>query len=398
VPRAFSEGQKENDIRAAIELRVDGNNATFTFGTSAVEVRTLDGTLVTFTAFNGPTVDPSLFDASSPDEVVVAKELADKINSRSELLQTVQVRNDIDDQTLVFISRVVGEEGNGIRVSHNDTTNFTLFGPKTGEQTLDAVFTSCFLAGGRNIPVNAGSGTNKIDLAGMTERFPMGILVRDQDFLSENPLGGSASAVQTTLGGIRPSQKLLPLTDGGDEEYTPFTGGPGELVAMGDGGILQYTAFDENTNPGGSKRYRIFRGGGSVFVLGGKTPGGPVDWVSSGLEPAQSPVLKGAVLNCKALLVRNFVEDAFSTDDVTTEGDEIQMIVLTAAVLGDGNTVQEGVDLDGIISPTGYGEGLTASDRYRLNGHPMYTGRVRVTADPQTTPMAPYSPDFENES
>lgn len=397
LPRAFTEGQKESASRAMLELRVDGNNATFNFGVSAVEVRKLDGTLVTFTAFNGVTAQPDEFDASSPDEVVVAKELADKINARTELLDTVFARNDIDDQTITFISRVVGDEGNGIRVSINDTENFTLFGPKTGEQTLDAVFTTCFLAGGVDLKVNGGSGTSKLDLTGMTERFPLGILIRDQDFLGENPLGGSASAVQTTLGGIRPSQKLLPLTMGGGDEFTPFTGGPGELVGMGDGGILQYTAFDADTNPGGSKRYRIFRGGGSIFVLSGNNPGGPIDWISSGLEPAQEPVLKGGLLNCKALLVRNFIEEAFSTDDVTTEGDEIQMIVMTSGVFGNGTTVQDGVELDGIISPTGYGEGLTSSDRYRIMGKPMYQGRTRVTPDPETIPLAPFAPEFRDE-
>lgn len=396
LTRTFSEGQKENKDRAALDLRIDGNNATFVFGTSAVEIRKLDGTLVTFTAFNGVTVDPAQFDASSPDEVVIAKELTAKINARTELLDTVYARNDIDDQVLRLSARPVGSEGNGIRVSINDTTNFTLLVPKSGVETLDATITTAYMAGGDDLPVNAGSGTTKLDLTGMTERMPLGILVRDQDFLGENPLQDLASAVQMTLGGIRPNQQLLPLTESGGEEFTTFTGGPGELTGMGDGSILQYTAFDADTNPGGSKRYRIFRGGGSVFVLSGRNPGGPLDWTSSGLEPPLEPVLKGGVLVAKAVLVRNFFEQAFSTDDTTTEGDEIQMLLLTQAHLGDGATTTEGVELDGIISPTGYGEGVTSSDRYRLNGHPMFTGRIRVTPDPQTTPLAPFTEEFDD--
>jgi len=389
LPRAFSEGQKENVSRARLDLRIDGNNATFNFGTSHVEIRKLDGSLILFTAFNGVTVQPDEFDASSPDEVVIAKELTAKINARTELLDTLVAQNDRDSQVIHLIARPVGEEGNGIRVSINDTTNFTLLVPTTGEETVDAVITSDFMSGGMDLRMNAGNGGTKLDLSGMIERFPLGILARDQDFIGENPLGDTASAVQTTLGGIRPNQQLLPLTESGGEEFTPFTGGPGELAGQGDGGILQYEAYTDTT-PGGSRKYRIFRGGGSVFVLSGKNPGGPIDWVSGDLAGALQPVLKGGLLACKALLVRNFEEVAFATEDQTTTGDEIQMVVLTHGILGDGNVTQEGVEIDGIISPTGYGEGLTASDRYRLSGKPMYTGRVRVTPDPATIPLAVY--------
>ena len=107
-------------------------------------------------------------------------------------------------------------------------------------------------------------------------------------------------------------------------------------------------------------------------------PGGPIDWVSGTLAPSLNPILKGGLLACKALLVRNFNEEAFAEEDTTTEGDEIQMVILTFGILGDGNTIQDGVDLSGVISPTGYGEGYAAADRYRLDGKPMVRGRVRV--------------------
>jgi len=392
LARAFSEGQKENTSRGFIDLRIDGTAMTYFPAADAttVTIKKLNGDLVSFIANNGVTVDEDKFDASSPDEVVIAKELTDKIAARTGLADTLVARNDIDDQVIRLVSRVVGAEGNGIRVSITDTVNMSLRKPVAGEVGLDATFTDCFLAGGFDLPVNGGNGTTQIHLTGMTERFPLGILFQDSDFIGENPLGDNASAVQTTLGGIRPVQNLLPLTRSGGEEFTRFAGAPGDLIGMGDGAILQYSAFDEDLNPGGSKRFRLFRGGGSLFVLGGRNPGGPVDYVSGSLEKPLNPVLKGGLLACKALLVRNLTERAFTTADVTTEGDELQMVVVTTGILGDGRTRENGVTLDGVISPTGFGEGEAASDRYRLNGKPMWKGRTRVTPDPATVPLAPF--------
>ena len=45
--------------------------------------------------------------------------------------------------------------------------------------------------------------------------------------------------------------------------------------------------------------------------------------------------------------------------------------------MGSSNVSQEGIDIQGLISPTGYGEGYAAADRYRLEGKPMYKGRNR---------------------
>ena len=78
--------------------------------------------------------------------------------------------------------------------------------------------------------------------------------------------------------------------------------------------------------------------------------------------------------------------------DTTTDGDEIQMVVLTQGIIA--NTRPEqlegGVTIGGIISPTGFGEGYSASDRYRIDGKPMFVGRTRTTNDPETIPMAPF--------
>lgn len=397
--RAFTQGQKTNTSRAQGVLEITGNNATFDFVTpSQVTVTRLDGSVVLFKAFNGPTVVPDEFDASSPDPATIARELFDKMNTRTDfaLQSTLRAFNDIDSPQIEMVALPVGAIGNNIQVEINDTTNFKLRAPTSGEQGLDIELTSIFLFGGHDLTVNAGNGTTQLALTGMTERFPLGILVQDSDFLGENPLNDEASAVQTVLGGIRPVQVLLPLTKSAGAEYTRFTGTPGEVIEQSDGAILQYTAFSD-TNPGGSKRFRLFRGGGAEFMLSGKNPGGPVDWFSDSFPAAFLPVLKGGLLACKALLVRNYHEEAFSTDDVTSDGDELQMVILTNAIYGNVDSQKDGITLNGILSPTGYGEGYAASDRYRLNGKPMFKGRVRTHRDPNAVTMAFY-PGRDNDS
>ncbi len=227
--------------------------------------------------------------------------------------------------------------------------------------------------GAEDEPSDAGSGVTQVSLGGITERLPLGLLVQDSDFLGESPLRDDSSSLRGGRAGLGSVQRLLPLADGG-LEYDRSLGAPGELFGMGDGSILQYTPYSTDV-PTGSRRFRLYRGGGSLFVLHGVRPGGPVEWSSGSWPPALRPVLKGAVLVSRAFLVRAFREEAFNPSPyVTTYGDEIQMIVATYAVFGDGSTTQVGVKLGGQISPSGYGEGFAAADRFRLPAHPLYRG------------------------
>jgi hypothetical protein len=78
-----------------------------------------------------------------------------------------------------------------------------------------------------------------------------------------------------------------------------------------------------------------------------------VDWVSESFPSSLKPVLKGGALAGKAILVRNFYEEAFNVafpNRVRSQGDEIQLVILTQAVYGDGNTQSNGVTLSGQIS------------------------------------------------
>ncbi len=340
---------------------------------------------------------------------VTANSLVDAINAHSDLGRSVTAFNDGTPKVTVE-SVPVGTEGNGIRVDVGRHSWDTAVGtsplplleatlklavPAAGSLPVGHNTTGTNLFGGVDLPVNAGNGTSQMALTGMTERLPLGVLVQDSDFLGENPLGDDASAMNSSPAPLRPIQTLLPLTDGG-EEYSRFMGAPGELVAMSDGVVApQSIAAWQNPPGAGTKFFRLYRGGGSAYVWTGDNPGGPIDWVSDSFPKAATPVLKSGVLACRAVLVRNFYEEAFGGGSLakTSDGDEIQMVVLTYAHLGDGNSTTEGVTLDGIISPSGYGEGYAAADRYRCMGHPMVRGYSRAIPDPRTATLAAYPED-----
>ena len=254
------------------------------------------------------------------------------------------------------------------------------------------------LSGGLFIPANAGDGTSQVNLTGMIERLPLGALLQDSDFLCENPLNDTASAMRTGPVGPRPIQTVMPLTEGG-EEYTRFLGSPGDLVALADGSVsvLNYTAWTDTT-PTGSRIFRLYRGGGSVFVLNGDAPGGPLDWTSESFPSSFRPVLKGGVLACRAMLVRNFYEEANPAGGPykVSDGDEIQMVIVTQGLFGCENVQQNGLNLNGVCSPSGYGEGYSAADRYRIDGKPMLRGFTQSHPNPAAVQLAVHPDERED--
>lgn len=338
---------------------------------------------------------------------ITANNLVSAINANSKLSRTLTAFND-GTPKLTLESVPVGTEGNGIRVEvglqdwtadvGSGITPFVeevlkLEVPSNNVLLVGNNVTGTNLFGGVDLPVNAGNGTSQMALTGMTERLPLGVLVQDNDFLCENPLGDTASAMNSSPAPLRPIQTLMPLTGGG-EEYSRFLGAPGELVAMADVQIapVSWAAWTEDSPDGATKKYRIYRGGGAAYVLSGENPGGPIDWVSESFPQSSQPVLKGGILACRAMLVRNFYEEALPADGPAkvSEGDEIQMVILTYAQVGDGNSVRDGVTLNGIISPSGYGEGYAAADRYRCMGRPMFRGYSREVANPADVILAVY--------
>jgi hypothetical protein len=374
-----------------LSLVIDETSANLV-GTT-VTVHKLDETTVTFTAISGA---PSAteFDVGATQEDA-AGSLAAQMQANSDLAFTLNATNPGTRE--VNLSAVVtGARGNAIAISwlpsataSNSAIRLLTPSPDIGpfNEVITAAITFANFSGGEDLVNNAGPGNSQLQLTGMTERLPLGILLQDSDFMGENPLNDNASAMKTSPAGLRPVQTILPLTTGG-KEFDRFLGDPGQLIALSDGAILRYTAFHSADAPTGTKKFRLYRGGGAVFVLSGENPGGPIDWVSESFPASFLPVLKGGALACKALLVRNYHEEAFATVDTTTEGDEIQMVILTHGILGDGQLQRDGLQMIGVISPTGYGEGYAAADRYRCEGKPMFSGLSRTTPDPTTVNLA----------
>lgn len=338
-----------------------------------------------------------------------AANLATKINFHPDLMRSLTA-SVTGDNLVSLVSVPTGEEGNRIKITarHLDLTGgiiqqaIALKVPYSNDRSVGANITSSFLLGGKDVPFNAGDGTSQINLTGMTERLPMGALLQDSDFLCENPLGDNASAVKASPTGPRPIQTVMPLTAAGGE-YTRFFGEPGELLALADGSI-SVTSFgawrhivEGGGGPTGSRKFRSYRGG-SAFTLSGDNPGAPVDWVSETFPAPLQPVLKGGVLACRAMLVRNYREDVTPSGSTykVSDGDEIQMVVITNGLLGDGHTQEHGISLGGSISPSGYGEGWAAADRYRIDGKPLFRGYSRQVPNPADVSLVVY-PDQQRD-
>lgn len=200
----------------------------------------------------------------------------------------------------------------------------------------------------------------------------MGILLSDFDFCCEEPLRNSDMKLNFIAGNVASLDVEVP-TDEEGRVYSKSVGAPGELIQMGDGTLLDYTAYPTSAN----KKFRLSRGGGAVYGASGVNAGAPVTFLNESIPSEMNPILKGAILAGRAMLVRNFQEQAFNVQDLADRsyGDELQLLVVTQGVArnADGTLV-----LGGSISPSGYGEGFSASDRYRIKGNPLIKG---VSAD-----------------
>jgi len=378
LPRTFTEGQdfKAPHASATVAiinnaLAIAGNTITLTRGSSSV----------TFTGG---------VDFTGASSSATARALAVAINGSSVAKNLVGVTAEDYGLAVRIVSTFPGASGNLTQVKITPRSGLSFF----GTQNLSASVTP--LMGGEDIPANGTSNQfapTPVELTGLSERLPLGILMQDSDFAGEDPLhdGSSIIGVRVDAGNLAASFQAPML---GGKEYSRSVGGPGSFVALSDGSILEYTPYNAISSPTGARSFRLFRGGGSAYVIGEEVPGGPVEFSSGSFSEEGAPVLKSAILAGKALLVRNFHEEAFSGSDTTTEGDELQMIIVTQALLGEGHPCT--YTLSGEISPTGYGEGYAAADRYRLAGKPLSSGHPRM-APPVDVPLAPYPSDDPNE-
>jgi hypothetical protein len=331
-------------------------------------------------------------DFSGASAMATAESLAFAVNSDDTAKNLLRVYAEPTGQAVNFVSMDAGAVGGTIRVSFTPRRGFAFYGMAMAPLTSQA-----YLQGGVDVPANATANqyaSTPVELTGLTERLPLGILMQDSDFVGEDPLHDGTSILAARVDAVNLAVNFqAPML--GQQEYNRMVGGAGSFIALADGSILEYTPYNAISTPTGARSFRLFRGGGSAYVIGtGEAPGGPVEFSAGSFPESQSPVVKGAVLVGKALLVRNYHEEAFAINDTTTEGDELQMVIVTQAVVGDGKPC--GYTLAGEISPTGYGEGYAAADRYRLVGKPMHHGHSRM-APPTDIPLAPYPAVDPNE-
>lgn len=370
VPRAFTEGQAGSDQYASVRLVVIDFSA-LAAATDTVVVTTPDDITITLTEGSEWSIGANNADTASS--------IADAINSDAVLSVWLYAWKLGD--LVQIVSRVPGTEGHAISVVISNPVGMAFWTtePVFGTQTV------ANLAGAKDLPRNAAPGNSltPVRLTGMTERLPLGLLLQDSDFIGEDPLRTGATGLWSSVGSSNTLPRLPAPLDGG-VEYTRALGGVGAQIGLSDGAVLSYTAYDATTAPTGTKKFRLYRGGGAVYMISGSNPGGPVDWTSASFPSGLRPVLKGAVLAGRAFLVKNFPEEAFSGNETTSHGDELQMLIVTQGVLGSGSPAwgdYQTLLLSGMLSPTGYGEGYAAADRYRLEGKPFSAGHLRASAD-----------------
>jgi hypothetical protein len=215
-------------------------------------------------------------------------------------------------------------------------------------------------------------------LCGLSERLPLGLVVGDYQMLSE---------------GVTGEYKRF---------WTPNVSLEGPVDMRGDcalsKSLMEGTLIFSDGTSGleyehDHELYRTHRGG-TVMVGSGTQPGGAVtlsgDRVYKDFPYLNSPddqnlQMHGAVLFGVAFLVRNKKELVTDDQIEASNGDELQMLVLTGLTLGKeldltGDFVKEFVDLFLQMHPLGIGEGYCAADRFRVEGRPLQK-RTRNKAD-----------------
>lgn len=394
-PRVFTEGQGRNTQRASLSvLIIDYTLCVDVTDNITLTIVGYDGTRHSFV---GGT------DFSGASDIAVADSIVAAINSIAEPISS-DVYVSAVGARVVFTAKATGSVGTNLRLEIAGSSSLTDAEVRSAVRLMDGNGLGDFPAQGRRMfgttmaanffgasdaLFNAGVGDSQASLTGLTERLPLGVLLQDSDFVGENPLHDRASSFKAVPASIRPTYKDFPFSLGG-AEVTRFLGSPGEEISLCDGAILQYIPYNIAESLGGTRKYRTNRGG-ATFLISGAYPGGPLDWTSDSFPPTVQPTVKSGILACKALLVRNFKEEAFSGGSpgrTRSQGDEIQMVVLTQGILPS-NSEADGVTMSGVISPSGWGEGYAAADRYRLPGLPMAKGTQRTPKDPTMDPL-PY--------
>lgn len=210
---------------------------------------------------------------------------------------------------------------------------------------------------------------------GCTDSLPLGALYRDKDFKgqrftqvpgllqygNQESIGTGSSSLAQTRALEQTEVALMPAT--------LASGAPSDVLVHVDGEVGNYSLL---TN------YRTNRGG-SLFTGSGDRPGGDVyaAYTASSPDPQGLRVLTG-----KAFLVRNTVTSVGMNE--ASAGDEVMMLIMTTTL----ESGAEPVNLFSMIGTSGTGEGLSAADLYRIEGHPLAADNVRAEIDPATIKLS----------
>ena len=212
---------------------------------------------------------------------------------------------------------------------------------------------------------------------GSTERLPLGALYRDKDFRGHTMLDEPLIFVQhfydasaTVLAGSLAVDRSLDQSEVRLDTASTSIGAPGDLLVHVDG---------EDVNNLLLVNFRTNRGG-SVFVAGGGHPGGELIVT----HPIQAQFGDARAVAGRAFLVRNAPTDVGANE--VSAGSELMMLVVTQVL--DGETEDSPNYLAVINGTNGSGEGKSAADLYRIEGHPLVRDNVKVTIDPATITLS----------
>jgi hypothetical protein len=207
---------------------------------------------------------------------------------------------------------------------------------------------------------------------GCTTRLPLGSLYRDKDFKGgrfsddfASPLVyTSTTGVGSGVAGLSNST-TLDQTEVLANPASVSSGVPGDVLVHVDGEQVTYTSL---TN------FRTARGG-SVFVGSGDHPGGEL---FATYERVLGSINGTRALIGRAFLVRN-APTVISGIQVSA-GDELMLAVATQ-VMELGTVPSEAMIL---LGTNGSGEGYSAADLYRIDGHPLLANHTFYNVDPTT--------------
>lgn len=212
------------------------------------------------------------------------------------------------------------------------------------------------------------------DALGFIERLPLGSLFRDKDFKGE-----------AIPGSYVPTPFLYVGSSVGAEAVQVCKSTVVDEVAVNSGsasihGVQLAHVDGEPGNYALTTNYRTNRGG-SVFVSSGPRPGSDVSCVVGSYAPGTHGT---AILAGTAYLVRN-APTTIGTTEVSA-GSELQMLIVTTATRRNGASKRL---VHTLCGTSGSGEGFSAADLYRIEGHPLVKGSSRVKNNPVLVPLAP---------